>query len=151
MPAYAEATARRKEVKMLKVKKLSGLISGLGLLFGQVGLALAQSPAPGNRTIEIKNPDNLFQIQQVGTLISGVVGLAMIISALLAFVYLVWGGLEWIGSGGDKAGMESARGRITNAFIGLFIVAAAWAITKLIEGFFGVTIISGGITIPKAY
>lgn len=125
------------------MKKVTSLLLALSLFAFQTGLALAAD-------IEIKQPSEV-KILQLGTVISGLVGLAMIIAALLAFIYLVWGGIEWIGSGGDKAGLEAARNRITNAFVGLFIVAAAWAITKLIETFFGITIISKGISIPKAY
>lgn len=129
------------------MRKIVRLGLGLGLLLVNPVLALAVS-----EKIEIKQP-TVFEsgIPTIGSLISGVVGVAIVIAALLAFVYLVWGGIEWISSGGDKAGMESARSRITNAFIGLFIVAAAWAITKLIETFFGITIISGPITLPVGH
>jgi hypothetical protein len=128
------------------MRKIARLGLGLGLLLVNPALALADTQ------IEIKQP-TVFQsgIPTIGSLISGLVGLAIIIAALLAFVYLVWGGIEWITSGGDKAGMEAARSRITNAFIGLFIVAAAWAITKLIETFFGITIISGPISLPVGH
>jgi hypothetical protein len=124
------------------MKKLFKIGLGLGLLATQVGLALAAD-------IDIKKPSEVTVVN-IGTLISGVVGIAIIGAALLAFAYLVWGGIEWITSGGDKAGMEAARNRITAAFVGLFIVGAAWAITKLIETFFGITIL-GNITLPKAY
>ncbi len=116
---------------------------GLGVLATQASTVWADD-------ITVVQPSQV-KILNIGTLIGGIVGVAIIIAALLAFIYLVWGGIEWISSGGDKAGMEAARSRITNAFVGLFIVAAAWAITKLIETFFGITIISGGITLPKAF
>ena len=100
--------------------------------------------------IEVTQPSQVT-ITNLGSVISAGIGLAIIGAALLAFAYLVWGGFEWIGSGGDKAGMEAARNRITAAFVGLFIVAAAWAITLLIEKFFGIKVISGPIEIPRAY
>ena len=53
---------------------------------------------------------------------------------------LVWGGIQWIMSGGDKAKTEEARNRITAALVGLAIVASAWAIMKLVEYFFGLNI-----------
>jgi hypothetical protein len=52
-------------------------------------------------------------------------------------------------SGGEKAQTEAARTRITNAFIGLFVVFAAWAIIKVIETFFGMCVIGCPITVPK--
>jgi len=122
--------------------KAKSIILSLGLLLTQASFALAAD-------IDITKPGEV-RIVNIGTLISGAIGLIIILSALLAFGYLVWGGIEWITSGGDKAGMEAARSRITAAFVGLAIVAAAWAITKLIESFFGITIL-GNITLPKAY
>lgn len=135
---------------MLTKNKLAKIGLGLGLLLTQASLVMA---AQGDITItqpKTGTGEILAKITDIGTLISGVVGLAIIIAALLAFVYLVWGGIEWISSGGDKAGMEAAKSRITAAFVGLFIVGAAWAITKLLETFFGITIL-GTINIPKGY
>ncbi|KKR66643.1 MAG: hypothetical protein UU09_C0049G0001, partial [Microgenomates group bacterium GW2011_GWA2_40_6] len=42
---------------------------------------------------------------------------------------------------------ETARNQITNALVGLAIVFAAFAIMKLIEIVFGISLL-GGITIP---
>lgn len=94
---------------------------------------------------------NTVRITDVGKLISGLIGIAMLLAALAVFVYLIWGGFEWITSGGDKAGVENARNKITAALIGLVIVASAWAIMRLIEFFFGITVISGTMSIPKPY
>lgn len=85
----------------------------------------------------------------LGSLISNIVSMALIVAAILVFLFLVWGGIQWIMSGGDKAGVESARNRITAALIGLAIVASAWAIIKIIETFFGITIVSGPLSIPS--
>ncbi len=123
---------------MLKTLAKSGL--GLGLLLTQTGIVFAED-------ITIKQPGQV-SFTNIGSLISAVVGLAIVLAALMAFLYLVWGGIEWISSGGDKAGMEAARSRITAAFVGLAIVAAAWAIMALIQSFFGIQILNG-FTIPK--
>lgn len=95
--------------------------------------------------------EKLFQIENVGTLVSAIVGTMLIISALLAFIWLIMGGLSWITSGGDKAAMESARNKITHAIVGLIIVGAAWAIMLLVQGFLGIKIIGGSIDLPKPY
>lgn len=100
--------------------------------------------------ITIPQP-NSVKITDVGRLISGLIGIAMLLAALAVFIYLIWGGFEWITSGGDKAGVENARNKITAALIGLVIVASAWAIMRLIEFFFGITVISGTVSIPKPY
>ncbi|OGM59165.1 hypothetical protein A3A75_03020 [Candidatus Woesebacteria bacterium RIFCSPLOWO2_01_FULL_39_10] len=61
---------------------------------------------------------------------------------------LVWGGVRYITSGGDKAQTEAARGQITAALVGLVIVFAAWAIINLVNIFFGVNILQ--LNIPNA-
>lgn len=106
--------------------------------------------------IEIAPPtaggQQIIKIENIGQLISAVVGTLLIISALLAFFYLILGGIQWITSGGDKAGMEAARNKITHAIVGLIIVGAAWAIMILVQNFLGVTIIGGsGIDLPKPF
>lgn len=101
-------------------------------------------------TIIIGRPDQ-FQIQSVGKLISAVVGTLLILAALIAFIFLILGGIQWITSGGDKAGMEAARNKITHAVVGLVIVGAAWAIMILIQNFLGITVIGGALNFPKPF
>jgi len=101
-------------------------------------------------TINIPQPGNI-KIGDVGQLISALVGTLLIVAALLAFFYLILGGIQWITSGGDKAGMEAARNKITHAIVGLIIVGAAWAVMILVQNFLGVSIIGGTLTFPKPY
>ena len=87
-------------------------------------------------------------VKDFGNLLSAGLQIALIVAAILTFAYLIWGGIQWITSGGDKAAYEAARGRITAALVGLGIVAAAWALMKLIGYFFGVDVFS--FQIPSA-
>ena len=101
---------------------------------------------------QITNPQPTnIKIGDVGQLISALVGVLLILAALLAFFFLILGGIQWITSGGDKAGMEAARNKITHAIVGLIIVGAAWAIMILVQNFLGVSIIGGTLTFPKAF
>lgn len=104
-----------------------------------------------NLTPPQTNGAALFRINDVGVLISSLVGVLLIISALLAFIYLILGGLQWITSGGDKAGMEAARNKITHAIVGLIVVGAAWAIMTLVQNFLGISIIGSTLTLPKPF
>ena len=103
-----------------------------------------------NPQITINQPSNI-KIGDVGQLISALVGTLLIVSALLAFFYLILGGISWITSGGDKAAMEAARNKITHAIVGLIIVGAAWAVMILVQNFLGVTIIGGTLSFPKPF
>lgn len=79
---------------------------------------------------------------------SGLVGIAKIVSSIIGVMTIaagIWflfqitiGGFNWITSGGDKAKLEAARGRLTNSFIGIVIVVAGWAILALASQFLGV-------------
>lgn len=66
-----------------------------------------------------------------------IVDAALIGAGILVLVLFVWGGLEWMTSGGDKGKTETARSRLTNAVIGVAIVAVSYAFWKIILTFFG--------------
>lgn len=76
--------------------------------------------------------------QVFGNLISGILGVLLVIAGLLGFFYLLLGGIQWITSGGDKAGVEGARQKIIQAIIGLVIVFSTWAVMKLVFDFLGI-------------
>lgn len=110
-------------------------------MFGKVYAALGKT-----NPINVERPTEQIRITDVGQLVGAAVGALLIISALLAFFFLIMGGIQWITSGGDKTGMEAARNKITHAIVGLIIVGAAWAIMMLIQSFLGITIIGTGNT-----
>lgn len=92
-----------------------------------------------------------YNIENLGQLISAAVGSLLIIAALLAFIFLILGGIQWITSGGDKSGMEAARNKITHAIVGLIIVGAAWAIMILVQNFLGISVIGGSLELPRPF
>lgn len=106
--------------------------------------------APGAPDLSIGKPEGVA-ITNIGTLIKGAVQGALLVSALLVFMYLIWGGIQWITSGGDKGKTQEARDRITAALVGLAVVASAWAVMLIIQYFFGISILDNNITPPKAY
>jgi len=79
-----------------------------------------------------------FKFKCIADLIVKTVNLAIVLSGVILFVMLIWAGVQWLTSGGDKSHIEEARNRITHAFIGITIVAAAWAIWTLAIAFFGI-------------
>lgn len=101
------------------------------MLISDIGSALQQLGDP-------------FKIKDIGQLVSLLVSMGLIIASLLVLLYLVWGGIQWISSGGDKQGLESAKNRLTAAVIGLTIVAASWAIFLLLKTFLVLPILTPG-------
>ncbi len=57
------------------------------------------------------------------------------VSALVALYYLLSGAFSWISSGGDKEAIESARGKIQSAVIGLVLIVAVLAVAVTLEQF----------------
>jgi hypothetical protein len=113
-------------------------------------MSLISQVMAASGTIGVPQPTGM-KITDIGVLISRVISVAFILAGILTFALLVMGGIEWLTSGGDKAKTESARNRITAAIVGLAIVAASWALMKLIAYFFGVDVFEGNINIPKPY
>ncbi len=72
-----------------------------------------------------------------GTMFSSILNVVMLVAALLVFAYMIWGGVEWITSGGDKNKAEGARNKLTAAIIGLVIIAASYAVVTLVVQFLG--------------
>ena len=102
-------------------------------------IPLIFAPPAYAESVRLTQPPG-YQIENLGLLISNAIGVALIVAGILVFVYLVWGGIQWISSGGDKAKTEEARSRITAALVGLAIVAAAWAVMQLVAHFFGLNL-----------
>jgi hypothetical protein len=78
--------------------------------------------------------------QDLGTFVQKAFSAVVLVAGLATFLYLVYGGVEWITSGGEKGKLEEARNKITNGIIGLAIVASAWAVFQLVDYFFGIGI-----------
>jgi len=74
----------------------------------------------------------------LGKLLSNILALLFFFAALLAFLFIIIGGIQWITAGGDKIAAQSARDRITAAVIGLIIVVAAFAITLVLSVVLGI-------------
>lgn len=88
----------------------------------------------------IEVPDRLLNL---GGIIQSILMIAYFAAGVFFIFQLVVGGIAWTSSGGDPKALDAARGRITNAIVGLVIVAAALAITLLITSIFGINIFSG--------
>lgn len=71
-----------------------------------------------------------------GTLVGKVVTILFILAAVVALIFLIWGGIKWIISGGDKSGVEAARNTIVAAVVGLIVVFLSYFILTIILRFF---------------
>lgn len=80
-----------------------------------------------------------FNFDNVGNILRSFIYIILVIAVVIALFYLIWGGIKWIVSGGDKAGVETARNHIIAALIGLAVAFLAFFLLQFILGFFGIT------------
>src|SRR3989344_2836955 len=73
-------------------------------------------------------PSNIAGIDNVLTIIRAVIRFILVVAFILAFIFLLIGGIRWITAGGDEKGVASARNMITAALIGLVIVLVSYAL-----------------------
>jgi hypothetical protein len=106
-----------------------------------------QEPAA---TIVISKPQGA--LDDINVVLSGAITLVFIAAGLIAFFYLLLGGIRWVTSGGDSAKVDEARGQIIQALIGVIVVLASWGLLVLIEKATGACFgLSCPIEIPKFY
>lgn len=67
---------------------------------------------------------------------------AYIVSGILLLLYLVVGGITWLTSAGDKESLERAKKTMTNAVIGISILAVSFPVIKIVEVVLGVDILT---------
>jgi hypothetical protein len=106
---------------------------------------------------------NLKQIQQnsgldvtgtfdytspIGFIVSEAIPWIFIIAGMLLLVYLIFGGLQLMLSGGEPKNAQAAKTHITNALVGFIVIFIAFWVTQLfglIFGLQGITNVFGGM------
>ena len=100
-----------------------------------IGQAAQDAEVPGTSAYNPSDPGSGF-----GIFVSKLLTITMTVGALLVFLNLLWGGIGWITSGGDKGKLETARNRMTHSVIGLIVLSSVVAIFMMIQGFLGLEI-----------
>lgn len=118
---------------MNKAKKIGAALGLSGLALAIPSAAFAVNPIVPT---EISGITNFVDIIQTA------IRFILIVAFVLAFIFLLIGGIRWITAGGDEKAVSSARGMITAALIGLVIVLVAYALIRVVEIFFGVNILT---------
>jgi ABC-type Mn2+/Zn2+ transport system permease subunit len=80
-------------------------------------------------------------------LIQNTITLFIVVAVMITLLFLIWGGILWITSGGDKAKIQAARNRIIYAIIGVIIVFMSFAIINVVGYLFNVNLLS--VTLPQ--
>lgn len=119
---------------MTNMKKISKIIiagagaATLGLVYTQNAFADGLSNVQSGVT-KTKDAAGGLSMQ---TVISTVIGTMLFIVGLLAVVMLIYGGIRYVTSHGDKAQVTAAKETIMYAVVGLVVAIAAFAVVQWI-------------------
>ena len=80
----------------------------------------------------------LKDINTVGDLINRLLSFLIPLAGIILLLVLIWGGYDFLMSGGAPDKIKSAQAKITTGLIGFFLLAFAYLIVKIIAFIFGV-------------
>ncbi|MBI2031606.1 MAG: hypothetical protein HYT08_03225 [Candidatus Levybacteria bacterium] len=104
----------------------------IGFIPGLISLMSAPAAFAQGTNIAISPPQGSIGDVDISKIPQFIVGLLFVIGVVIAIAFLIYGGIKWILSGGDKAAVESARNHIVAAIVGLIIVVGAFVILNLV-------------------
>lgn len=95
------------------------------------------------------NPQNVVKANSVSinSLVAFILNMLIVIAIVASLIFLIYGGIRWIISGGDKEKVETARKTVVSSIIGLVVVLLSWVIITITLQFLGLGNLST-LTIP---
>lgn len=89
-----------------------------------------------------KLPAFTVQTMDITVILNELVAYAIILAGFLSIVFLLWGGIQFIISGGKDDKVKAATGTIRNAIIGLLVTILSVSIINFISQLFRLSIIN---------
>lgn len=96
----------------------------------------AQTTQPWSSTVCTQ--EGVATIQGVQCLMANILSIAITAIGFAGFIMLIIGAFNYLLSGGNSKGMETARNTITFAVIGLVVALSSFIILNLISDFTGI-------------
>ncbi len=111
----------------MNIKQITISLATTAYLFASAPAAFAEEKVglnpPGNIGITNISPNQLIRFGLYAV---------FVIAVILALIYLLWGAINWIMSGGDKEKVGAARSKIIAAIVGLILVVLSFFILNLV-------------------
>lgn len=126
------------------MQKIIFLLTTITSFFIFTPFSYAVTVCPGNDFQNLCSID----LEKNSNFIGNIFTLLLTGSVLLSLGFLIWGGIKWITSGGDKSKVDGARGAIVAAIVGLVVSFLAFSIVNLVTYVFGVKG-TNGLEIPR--
>lgn len=113
---------------MKKILFYLPVLSFLFLVF--VSAASAQTPINinPNPSLGVLGPKDVEPQNVVKFIINALI----LVGVIASLVFLIYGGIRWIVSGGDKTAVETARNHVVAAIVGLVIIVLAFVIINFV-------------------
>lgn len=81
----------------------------------------------------------------ISSLFTVIIRVVITVAALLTLMYMLWGGLDWVTSGGEKEKIVKAQQKITYAVIGIIFIVLSFSIFGVVAGnILGIVDLTGG-------
>lgn len=90
-----------------------------------------------DQLLDISSP-SFSTLTTPAEIISQVLLILFPIAGVVLFLYLIYGGYNWMLSGGDPKKVAAARGIITNAIIGFILMFASYWIVQFVATIFDI-------------
>jgi len=115
---------------MIKIKKLLTILTTLGAVaIPSITLAAVNGWGTVNKPAGIENTD-------LGGIIVNITNWVLGFVAILAVLFLIWGGLQYLTAQGNEEQVEKAKNTITYALLGLVVAGIAYAAVVVVVNVF---------------
>lgn len=92
---------------------------------------------------EIPVPNDIKPIASLDNPLERIVSVGLqafiVITIILSLFFLIYSGIQWTTSGGDKQKLQQARARVTYSIVGLLVALLAMFIVNIIGNLLGIS------------
>lgn len=115
---------------MIKIKKILTILTALGAaVIPSITLAVSNGWGTINKPTGVPNTD-------LGGIVINITNWVLGFVSILAVLFLIWGGLQYLTASGNEEKIENAKNTITYAILGLVIAGIAYAAVVVVVNVF---------------
>lgn len=92
-----------------------------------------RAQAPPTDTVIVDTGKLGFPIPNFSEILTFMIRFFFVLAGISALLYLLWGSLNWVTSGGEKDAVEKARSKIVAALVGVLVIVATLSLVWTLE------------------